>query len=84
MREIARIRGVITALVENGLRVDEAMVMKGYSEACELALHSGDGPEDVYLGGERGEQLVAALTGTRKGIVGVFVIEPAAFLIDSA
>lgn len=64
MREIARIRGVVTALVENGLRVDEDMVMKGYAEACEIALHSGDGPEDVYLGGERGEQLAAALTGT--------------------
>lgn len=64
MREIARLRGVVTALVENGLRVDEDMVMKGYAEACELALHSGDGPEDVYLGGERGEQLAAALTGT--------------------
>lgn len=63
MREIARIRGVVTALVENGLRVDEDMVMKGYAEACEMALHSGEGPEDVYLGGERGEQLAAALTG---------------------
>lgn len=61
MREIARVRGVITALVENGMRVDEDMVMRGYAEACELALHSGDGPEDVYLGGERGQQLVAAL-----------------------
>lgn len=63
MREIARIRGVVTALVENGLRVGEDMVMKGYAEACEMALHSGEGPEDVYLGGERGEQLAAALTG---------------------
>ena len=61
MREIARVRGVITALVENGMRVDEDMVMRGYAEACEIALHSGDGPEDVYLGGERGEQLAAAL-----------------------
>ncbi|KHE86244.1 hypothetical protein GE21DRAFT_1306998 [Neurospora crassa] len=62
MREIARIRGVVTALVENGLRVDEDMVTKGYNEAVELALVSADGPEDVYLGGERGEQLAAALT----------------------
>ncbi|KAB5539408.1 hypothetical protein GE09DRAFT_1138747 [Coniochaeta sp. 2T2.1] len=61
MREITRVRGVITGLVENGMRVDEDMVMRGYGEACELALHTGDGPEDVYLGGERGEQLVAAL-----------------------
>ncbi|KAK3956790.1 hypothetical protein QBC32DRAFT_330299 [Pseudoneurospora amorphoporcata] len=62
MREIARIRGVVTALVENGLRVDEDMVTKGYNEAVELALVSAEGPDDVYLGGERGEQLAAALT----------------------
>jgi len=63
MREIARVRNVITALVENGLRVDEEMVNKGYREAVELALIAGEGPEDVYLGGERGEQLAAALAG---------------------
>lgn len=61
VREIARLRGVVTALFENGLRVDEDMVMRGYKEALEMALMSGDGPEDVYLGGERGEQLAAAL-----------------------
>jgi exosome complex component RRP4 len=65
MREIARIRGVITALVEHGLRVDEDMVMKGYHEACEMAMYAGDGPDDIYLGGERGEQLAAALTGQK-------------------
>src|ERR1700712_899344 len=32
-REIARIRGVITLLVEEGLRVDEDMVMRGYEAA---------------------------------------------------
>ncbi|KAM7199380.1 hypothetical protein V8F20_005775 [Naviculisporaceae sp. PSN 640] len=63
MREIARLRGVVTALVENGLRVDEEMVMKGYHEAVEMALAGEGGPDDVYLGGERGEQLAAALTG---------------------
>ncbi|KAL2016383.1 hypothetical protein VTK56DRAFT_3805 [Thermocarpiscus australiensis] len=63
MREIARLRGVVTALVENGLRVDEDMVVKGYREAVEMALVSADGPDDVYLGGERGQQLAAALTG---------------------
>jgi exosome complex component RRP4 len=62
VREIARIRGVVTALVENGLRVDEDMVMKGYHEAVEMSLLVDD-PDDVYLGGERGEQLAAALTG---------------------
>lgn len=63
MREIARLRGVITALVENGLRVDEEMVVRGYHEAVEMAMLSGEGQDDVYLGGERGEQLAAALTG---------------------
>jgi len=62
MREIARLRGVVTALVENGLRVDEDIVMKGYHEAVEMAMMSGEGQEDIYLGGERGQQLAAALT----------------------
>lgn len=64
MREIARVRGVITALVENGLRVDEDMVMRGYSEAVEMARLSGEaggGEEDVYLCGEKGQQLIAML-----------------------
>ncbi|KAK1828130.1 hypothetical protein QBC39DRAFT_313590 [Podospora conica] len=60
VREIARLRGVVTALFENGLRVDEEMVMRGYKEAVEMAV-MGEGVEDVYLGGERGEQLAAAL-----------------------
>ncbi|AEO64557.1 f3cd7fcc-d948-48b7-85fe-9f1e6a49dfc4 [Thermothielavioides terrestris] len=63
MREIARLRGVVTALVENGLRVDEDMVVRGYHEAVEMAMLSADGADDIYLGGERGEQLAAALTG---------------------
>ncbi|KAL2162427.1 hypothetical protein VTH06DRAFT_7340 [Thermothelomyces fergusii] len=66
MREIARLRGVVTALVENGLRVDEEMVVKGYHEAVEMALVSPEGPDDVYLGGERGQRLAAALTGGLK------------------
>lgn len=61
MREITRVRGVITALVENGLRVDEDMIIKGYQEAVEIARLSDSGEEDVYLGGERGQQLAAAL-----------------------
>jgi exosome complex component RRP4 len=62
MREITRLRGVVTALMENGLRVDEDMVMKGYHEAVEMSNMSASGPDDVYLGGERGEQLAAALS----------------------
>lgn len=68
MREIARVRGVITVLVEHGLRVDEDMVMRGYSEAVDMARllareggRSGTVEEDVYLGGEKGQQLAAML-----------------------
>ncbi|KAH6617302.1 hypothetical protein F5144DRAFT_624062 [Chaetomium tenue] len=63
MREIARLRGVVTALVENGLRVDEDMVVRGYHEAVEMAMVSVEGSDDTYLGGEKGQQLAAALTG---------------------
>jgi len=62
MREIARLRGVITALVENGLRVDEDMVMRGYHEAVEMAMLSQEGSGDVFLGGEKGQLLAAALS----------------------
>ncbi|KAI0143891.1 hypothetical protein F4776DRAFT_444113 [Hypoxylon sp. NC0597] len=63
MREIARVRGVITALVEHGLRVDEEMVVSGYHEAVEIARADGDGEETLYLGGERGKRLADTLTG---------------------
>ncbi|TDZ13271.1 Exosome complex component rrp4 [Colletotrichum spinosum] len=59
MREIARIRAVILALVENGLRVDEDMVVRGYKEAVEMGLESIE--DDIYLGGERGKRLAEAL-----------------------
>ncbi|KAI0472904.1 hypothetical protein GGR56DRAFT_697716 [Xylariaceae sp. FL0804] len=62
-REIARVRGVVEALVEHGLRVDEDMVVRGYHEAVEMARGDGDGEETLYLGGERGRRLAAALTG---------------------
>ncbi|GKT68417.1 exosome complex exonuclease RRP4 [Colletotrichum tofieldiae] len=59
MREIARIRSVILALVENGLRVEEDMVVRGYKEAVEMGLESVE--DDIYLGGERGKRLAEAL-----------------------
>lgn len=62
MQEIARIRGVIEALVENGLRVDEDMVVRGYQEAVEMARADGDGEDSLYLGGEKGRALAATLT----------------------
>jgi len=53
-REIARIRGVIQLLVEQGLRVDEDTVMKGYESAVEV-----DGEEEgecnAYLRGKKGQ-----------------------------
>lgn len=61
VREIARCRSVILALVENGLRVDEDMVMMGYQEAVEMGRESAD--DDLYLGGERGRRLAAILAG---------------------
>ncbi|KAM5352351.1 hypothetical protein ACJ41O_005074 [Fusarium nematophilum] len=62
MREIARIRSVILALVENGLKVDEDMVTRGYSEAVELG-REAPADDDLYLGGDKGRRLAAALTG---------------------
>ncbi|TIC91843.1 Exosome complex component rrp4 [Colletotrichum higginsianum] len=59
MREVARIRSVILALVENGLRVDEDMVVRGYKEAVDMGLESVE--DDIYLGGERGKRLAEAL-----------------------
>lgn len=61
-REIARIRGVIAALVEAGLRVDEDMLMQGYQAAVEIEAEE-DGEGGDYLGGEKGQRLVKMLTG---------------------
>ncbi len=63
MREIARVRSVIGMLVEHGLRVDEDMVMHAYQEAVEMSRHSDRGEDDIYLGGEKGDQLAATLAG---------------------
>jgi exosome complex component RRP4 len=72
MREIARVRSVVVALAEGGLRVDEDSVMKAYRLAVEEvrdeALHLGraddgaaGGEGQDYLGGERGRRLLAAM-----------------------
>ncbi|ORY63050.1 exosome complex exonuclease RRP4 [Pseudomassariella vexata] len=63
MREIARVRGVITVLVENGLKVDEEMVTKGYQEAVEMSRMDREGEHSLWLGGERGKRLADALVG---------------------
>lgn len=57
-REIARLGGVVGALVENGVRVDEEMVMAGYGVSLEME-EMGVG-EDVFLGGEKGKMVVEA------------------------
>ncbi|SPN99540.1 related to 3`-_5` exoribonuclease [Cephalotrichum gorgonifer] len=59
MREIARIRCVIVALVENGLQVDEDVIVRGYEIAVEMG-HE-DVEDSIYLGGERGQRLAAEL-----------------------
>ncbi|XWW96409.1 hypothetical protein V2A60_004383 [Cordyceps javanica] len=61
MREIARVRSVILALVENGLRVEEDTVTRGYHEAVELGRETAD--DDLYLGGERGRRFAAVMAG---------------------
>lgn len=65
-REIARLAGCIRALVEAGVRVDEDMVMRTYGASLDLLDETGaeDGDGRVenrdYLGGERGQRVVAA------------------------
>ena len=59
--EIARIRGVIQLLVEEGLRVDEEMVMKGYDSAVEVN-EEDDGESSAYLGGEKGRAVLKLLS----------------------
>lgn len=65
-REISRLSGCVRALVEGGVRVDEAMVMRAYEASLdrdgdvmrdgEDEDDGGQGPE--YLGGERGRRVV--------------------------
>ncbi|KAF2435813.1 hypothetical protein EJ08DRAFT_667746 [Tothia fuscella] len=59
-REIARVAGVIRALVEGGRRVDEEMVVKAYEVSLEMEegmdVEGGD-----FLGGEKGRRVVEAV-----------------------
>ncbi|KAL2045263.1 hypothetical protein N7G274_002346 [Stereocaulon virgatum] len=62
-REIARLAGVVRALVEGGVRVDEEMVMRGYEaslggEDMEDDDEDGGGESAEYLGGEKGKRIV--------------------------
>ena len=59
-KEIARLAGVVRALVECGVRVDEEMVMRGYEASLEGEDMEDEGGESgEYLGGERGKKVVA-------------------------
>ncbi|KAI9735805.1 MAG: exosome non-catalytic core subunit rrp4 [Cirrosporium novae-zelandiae] len=69
-REIARLSGCVRALVENGVRVDEEMVIKAYEAAVEVEAQErmekerGHGQtEGVFLGGERGKRVVEFAVG---------------------
>lgn len=59
-REISRIRGVIQLLVEEGLRVDEDMVVRGYEAANEVDAEGQD-ETSAYVGGEVGKRVLAEL-----------------------
>lgn len=73
MREMSRLRAVVVALVENGVRVDEETVMRAYRAAVDMSFEGlggrGDADEEegsgdnVYLGGEKGRLLAAMAVG---------------------
>ncbi|KAI9882359.1 MAG: hypothetical protein M1823_005892 [Watsoniomyces obsoletus] len=69
-REMARITGCITALVEHGVRVDEDMVMRAYDASLEMSFEgnqeAGGEEGSDYLGGERGRRLVELALGAMK------------------
>jgi exosome complex component RRP4 len=60
-REIARVAGVIRALVGGGFRVDEEVVMKGYHICGELEME--DGEAGGFLGGERAKRFISRMMG---------------------
>lgn len=59
-REISRVRGVIQLLVDEGLRVDEDMVIRAYQAANDVDAKS-PGETTTYLGGEVGKRILAEL-----------------------
>ncbi|KAK6601082.1 exosome complex exonuclease RRP4 [Botrytis cinerea] len=62
-REIARIKGVIQLLVEEGLRVDEDMVNKAYAAAIEVD-EEDEGESSAYVGGEIGKRVLSLISTT--------------------
>ncbi|KAH0536436.1 hypothetical protein FGG08_006705 [Glutinoglossum americanum] len=61
--EIARVAGVIRALIESGVRVDEEMVRRGYEVSLEEDMVGGDKEGVGYLGGEKGRRIVRRVVG---------------------
>lgn len=69
-REIARLGGCVRALVENGVRVDEEMVMAAYTVNLEGEVDMdgvGEEEEDEYMGGEKGQKVAAAALESVRG-----------------
>lgn len=60
-REIARIQGVVRALVEGSVKVEEDTVRRGYEVLLEL--EEGEGEEWEFLGGDRGRRVVEGVLG---------------------
>ena len=68
-REITRLAGCVRALVAEGVRVDEEMVMRAYDAALELeeGMQEADGEEGgEYLGGERGTAIARQVLATAR------------------
>ncbi|KAL8958698.1 MAG: hypothetical protein Q9193_004297 [Seirophora villosa] len=69
-REIARLGGCVRALVENGVRVDEEMVMAAYTVSLEGGVDMDrvrEEEEDEYMGGEMGQKVAAAALESVRG-----------------
>lgn len=68
-REIARVAGVIRALVESGVKVDEETVVRGFEAAAELDFEeASDGKQSAegadYLGGDKGKRIAEIVIGS--------------------
>ncbi|KAL8870468.1 MAG: hypothetical protein Q9174_003500 [Haloplaca sp. 1 TL-2023] len=71
-REIARLTGCVRALVDNGVRVDEEMVMAAYNASLDPDVdmdmdQGGENESEEYQGGQKGKRLVAAALDAVRG-----------------
>ena len=70
--EIARLTGCVRALMENGVRVDEEMVMAAYYASLDPDVdmdmdQGGENESDEYQGSQKGKRLVAAALDAVRG-----------------